>query len=256
MTEKLQRIPAYDVSEGINSPSTIFKMNSGNIDFKISYFTYFSLFFLLILFPAMSMQSMDDSTEILKQLENMDNYFFIISTIVFQWMLFSLIFLSTKMEQTGLNGVGLKKFRGIDFAWGIAFFLGASLVVVGSLAWFLAQFGLTIPGEIEFLIPTDTTGRILWVVLSFSAAFCEEIVFRGYLMTRLRLTGKFKTWFFPVVASALAFGVSHSYEGWAGIILISIYGALFSWLYIRTGSLWPGIVAHFFHDFMALFFPW
>ncbi len=256
MTEKLQRIQAYDVSEGINSPGTIFKMNSGNIDFKTSFFTYFSLFFLLILFPMMSMQSMGDSAEILQRLENMNISFFIIATIGFQWLMFLLIFLSTKMEQTGLGGVGLKKFRGVDFSWGIAFFLGGSLVVVGSLTWFLAQLGLAVPGEIEFLIPRDTTGRILWVGLSFSAAFCEEIVFRGYLMTRLRLTGKFKSWFFPVVASALAFGISHSYEGWAGIILISIYGALFSLLYIRTGTLWPGIVAHFFHDFMALFFPW
>jgi len=253
--EKLQRVPAYDVSEGINSPNTLFKLNTGNIDFQTSIFTYISLFFLLILMPGLSLGTMESSKETLAQLENVGLPFVLILTIAQLWFMLAFIYVSTKMELTGLIGTGLKKIRGIDFSWGLSFFLGAAVLLLG-LTWVLAKMGLEVPGEIEFLIPKDATGRIIWVLLSFSAAFCEEIIFRGYLLTRIRLTGKFNSWVIPVIASSLAFGLSHSYEGWAGMILISIYGGLFSFLYIRTGTLWPCIIAHFIHDLNAIIFPY
>jgi membrane protease YdiL (CAAX protease family) len=30
---------------------------------------------------------------------------------------------------------------------------------------------------------------------------------------------------------------------------------MFAWLFVRTKSLWPCIIAHFFQDFTALFIP-
>ena len=62
-------------------------------------------------------------------------------------------------------------------------------------------------------------------------------------------------WLIPVILSAVVFGACHAYQGLPGFILLSIYGAMFSILYIRTKSIWPCIIAHFFQDFSALFFP-
>jgi membrane protease YdiL (CAAX protease family) len=110
-------------------------------------------------------------------------------------------------------------------------------------------------GEIQFLIPEDATGRVVWVLVSFTAGFCEEVGFRGYLMTRLRLVGRFQSWLVPTIVSALIFGACHAYQGWPGFIILSVYGAMFSLLYIRTGSLWPCVIAHSLQDLGALFFP-
>jgi membrane protease YdiL (CAAX protease family) len=181
--------------------------------------------------------------------------FTLVATIMVQWLLFLVLFVATFREQT---------------AWAISFLLAANLILAG-LAWFLAQVGLPMPGEIALLIPQDTAGRIVWVVVSATAGFCEEIAFRGYLMTRLRILGKTKTWVMPVVVSSLAFGICHAYQGWPvsslafgichayqgwpGLILLTVYGFMFALLYLRTRSLWPCIIAHFFQDFTALFIP-
>ncbi len=180
--------------------------------------------------------------------------FTLVATIMVQWLLFLVLFVATFREQTGLLGVGLKPLRAVDFAWAISFLLAANLILAG-LAWFLAQVGLPMPGEIALLIPQDTAGRIVWVVVSATAGFCEEIAFRGYLMTRLRILGKTKTWVMPVIVSSLAFGICHAYQGWPGLILLTVYGFMFALLYLRTRSLWPCIIAHFFQDFTALFIP-
>lgn len=178
----------------------------------------------------------------------------LIGTIMIQWMMFLMLFVVSYREQTLLQGLGLTSFRAIHIAWAVTFLLVANLILTG-LAWVLAQWGMPMPGEIQLLIPQDTTGRFVWVLLSATAGFCEEIAFRGYLMTRLRILGKTKTWLMPVVVSSLTFGILHAYQSLPGVIILTVYGAMFALLYIRTRSLWPCIIAHFFQDFTALFIP-
>ncbi len=75
-------------------------------------------------------------------------------------------------------------------------------------------------------------------------------------MTRIRLYGKLKSWVVPVVLASLAFGSGHAYQGLGGLIMITVYGAMFAGLYLYSKSLWPPVIAHFFQDFSALFFPY
>jgi membrane protease YdiL (CAAX protease family) len=111
------------------------------------------------------------------------------------------------------------------------------------------------PGEITMLIPEDPVGRVIWVAVSFTAGFCEETAFRGYIMTRLRLIFKLDNWVIPTIVSSVAFGACHAYQGLPGIIIIGTYGLMFSLLYLRTRTLWPCIIAHSLQDLGALFFP-
>ncbi len=172
-----------------------------------------------------------------------------------QWALFLLIYLTTYREQTGLAGLGFRRLRLIDLAWTVAFLLVA-FGLLTALTLLLAQLGLPLPGEISLLIPQDAIGRVVWVMTSISAGICEETAFRGYLMTRLRLVGRFRSWAWPVIISSVTFGACHySYQGLPGLVVITAYGVLLALLYIRTGSIWPPIIAHFFQDFSALFIP-
>lgn len=257
-SQSYQREPVYPQPEVTPYPvdsQTPFKLQTGNSRFERSAWTYVSLGILLALYPGLSLLGIgDDPTQLLKNLNQGVLIFLLIATILFQWTIFLFNYVATWFEGTGLRGVGLTRLRAVDFAWGIAFFLSAWLLLTG-LAWLLAQVGMPLAGEIDLLIPTEPLGKLVWVAVSFTAGFCEEIGFRGYLMTRLRLLGKFQSWTIPTLVSAVAFGICHAYQGLPGFILITIYGVFFSLLYIRTGRLWPCIIAHFFQDFGALFLP-
>lgn len=256
--QQYQRLTVYPAigSTGINGEDqTVFRLQTGNSEFRTSVWTFVSLGILLLLYPGVSLFGIeDDPGALLRNLNQGALIFLLIATILFQWAIFLINYVSTFFEGTGLAGVGLGRIRLVDFAWGGAFFLAAWTLLTG-LAWLLAQVGLAMPGEIGLLIPTDPFGKLVWVVVSFTAGFCEEIAFRGYVMTRIRLLGRCKNWVIPIIVSAVAFGICHAYQGLPGFIVITVYGVLFSLLYIRTGRLWPCIIAHFFQDFGALFMP-
>lgn len=249
----LERIPVYTTETG-SDPLLSFKERWGNLDFHCSRLTYLTLLSLLVLYPGSSLLFTDDPATMFKDLTQEMLLLMLVSTIVIQWCVFLLIYVSSYREQTGLAGLGFKRIRTLDFAWAGAFLLTAIVIMTG-LTWFLAQIGLPMPGEISLLIPTDPTGRVVWVAVSATAAICEETAFRGYLLTRLRMLGKFQSWVVPTIVSAVVFGACHSYQGLPGFIVITVYGVMLSLLYIRSGSIWPGIIAHFFQDFMALFVP-
>lgn len=233
----------------------VFKIRTDNALFVRSPWTYIMLVILLVAYPALSLVGIgEDPTALLKSLNHGVLMFLLIFTIIVQWSIFLINYVTVYFEGTGMAGIGVTRPRPLDFAWGTSFFLGAWLLLTG-LAWLMAKAGMPLPGEIDLLIPSDAFGRVVWVAVSFTAGFCEEVAFRGYLMTRLRILGRFKSWLVPTVISAVAFGVCHAYQGIPGFILITIYGMLFSWLYIRTGRLWPCIIAHFLQDFGALFLP-
>lgn len=214
-----------------------------------------ALFVFIAFYPALSMLGFaEDPATLLKNMEEGVLVAVLIITILFQWFLFIINYLAVYRERTGLAGIGLGRIRLVHVAWAIAFLLAANLVLSG-LAWLLAQIGLPLSGEIMMLVPKEIPGKIVWVAVSFTAGFCEEVGFRGYLMSRLRLIFKTQSWVVPTIISALAFGVCHAYQGWPGLILLTIYGAMFSFLYIRTGSLWPCVIAHSLQDLGALFYP-
>ncbi|HOD65718.1 MAG TPA: type II CAAX endopeptidase family protein [candidate division Zixibacteria bacterium] len=248
-----ERIPVYDPNP---EPDHVrrFRAASGNAQFRRTWLTAVALLALVVIYPAVSIAFAEDPSIALKGLNDTMRILMLLVTIVIQWGLFVVLVLAAESEKTGLAGLGFRRFRPVDLAWAVAFLLAANLLLSG-LAWVLGQIGLPMSGDIRFLIPTDLVGRIVWVVVAITAGVVEETAFRGYLMTRLRLLGRTRGWLMPTVVSALVFGSLHAYQGAPGVIVIAVYGALFSLLYIRTGTLWPAVIAHFFQDLSALFFP-
>jgi uncharacterized protein len=108
--------------------------------------------------------------------------------------------------------------------------------------------------DFSALVPATTHERFLWVAVAVSAGICEEIVFRGWLLSTLhgalRLDGTAL-----VVAAALLFGLAHSYQGVTGMVLTAFAGLFFCGLYVATGSLlWP-ILLHIAIDVRFAFLP-
>jgi len=77
--------------------------------------------------------------------------------------------------------------------------------------------------------------------IAVTATF-EEVVFRGFLLPRLRhLTG---AWWLAIAFGAVAFGAGHLYEGWTAVVQTIALGAFFGAAFVFRGRLLPVVVAH------------
>ena len=106
---------------------------------------------------------------------------------------------------------------------------------------------------------------VLLVALPFawvSAAFGEEILFRGYLMTRLQyLLGKGKAGvILSILISSTLFGFAHGYQGLSGQIFTGMVGLFLAITYqYRKQDLWFNIMVHGLIDTVSLtvfYFGW
>jgi CAAX protease family protein len=96
--------------------------------------------------------------------------------------------------------------------------------------------------------------RIFGLVWTF-AAFGEEFVYRGYLLTRTADLGNRSNaayWIGLVIVSVL-FGIGHWYKGPSGIIDSGVAGLIMGAAYLLSGrNLWVSILAHGFIDTFGL----
>jgi len=106
----------------------------------------------------------------------------------------------------------------------------------------------------------DTSGlpNLWWsaVILLASAGVAgllEEIIVVGYLITRLQEM----RWSLPaaILASALLRGTYHLYQGWPMALGNAVMGAVFAWVFLRTGRLGPLILAHWTLDAVSFIGP-
>jgi len=97
------------------------------------------------------------------------------------------------------------------------------------------------------MAPATLVEGIAWGLLCALVGFSEEFIFRGYLMAQgISLLRNVPV---GVLFSALVFGAAHGYEGLRGMVVIGVYGALFSGIALLRRNLFPGMIAHAWHDF-------
>jgi len=103
----------------------------------------------------------------------------------------------------------------------------------------------------------DTAEYLYWLlpVAWGSAAFGEELVFRGFLQSRIERAfgGSGGAALSASVAQAVAFGALHGYLGAAGAILAGGTGLVLGLVYVAGGrNLWACIVLHGLVDTVSL----
>jgi membrane protease YdiL (CAAX protease family) len=172
-------------------------------------------------------------------------------TIAWEWILAAIVLWGTRLRKTPLRELLGERRRGIKELFTdvlvALFFWISSLVILAAIAVLLRFLHLeSAQKQISQLAPSSLAEASLWITLSISAGICEEFVFRGYLQQQFARTSG-RVWV-GVVVSAVLFGSAHGYEGIAGMLLITAYGALFSMLAIRRESLRAGMIAHAWHD--------
>jgi CAAX protease family protein len=100
--------------------------------------------------------------------------------------------------------------------------------------------------RVRTLVPKNQHERRLWILVAITAGFCEEFLYRGWL---LNLTGAFfhSVWI-GLLISSIFFGFAHIYQGRSAILITGILGLVFGLIYIASGSLLPSQFLHTFLD--------
>ena len=91
----------------------------------------------------------------------------------------------------------------------------------------------------------------IWI----SAAFAEEVIYRGFMLSRLaRLLGGGRlAWWTGLLISSTLFSLLHLYQGIAGVAITGTAGFLLGALYlIVRRNLWVAILVHGFVDTLSL----
>lgn len=92
------------------------------------------------------------------------------------------------------------------------------------------------------LLPSTVAERLTWVAVAASVGFCEEVVYRGYLLRQLTALSRART--SGVLLQALLFGVAHAEQGPSAALRVAFFGLILGVLAQVRGSLWPGIICH------------
>lgn len=125
---------------------------------------------------------------------------------------------------------------------GLAIALGRQVATVRSSEEARAQVLKQFSGVSALMVPRDSHERRLWIGLSLTAGFCEEVLYRGFLIWYLMML-------LPaipaVLLAAIVFGVAHQYLGWnVGVLRATIVAAVLGVAYLASGTLWVPIALH------------
>ncbi len=94
------------------------------------------------------------------------------------------------------------------------------------------------------LLPVSAAERWTFVLVGAGAGVSEELAFRGFLfyycLTFLPTLGQSGA----VLATSIAFGLGHLYQGVRGVTLTAVVGLFLAMLYVISGSLIVPIVVH------------
>lgn len=155
----------------------------------------------------------------------------------------------TWMEAGDLKPIGFSRHHLLStLAWSVG--IAVVLIAFGAIFIPVMQRLLEMRSDLSAygaLAGNATAARKLLGMALTSAAFGEEILFRGFLLHQLTaVLGSGSTARRSAIAlSGLSFGLAHFIQGWFGIATTGIVGAIFAWAWYRTGrNLWALILAH------------
>ena len=148
-----------------------------------------------------------------------------------------------------LRLLGLRPFR-LSAIW----IMLATLVVYYIAAGLFASLVLKpdqedIGGELGVGNPSVVIAVAAVLMIVLLAPIAEELFFRGFVFAGLRT--RWSLW--PAaITSGLIFGSVHAPTGITTVVPLAVLGFALCWLYDRTGSLWPCVIAHMINNGLAL----
>lgn len=181
-------------------------------------------------------------------------------TMAMEWVMVGYIWLGTRRRIAFRDLVGGRwdsvEAALIDIALGVATLLFIYMVVMLGLSLALGLVSMhpehnarqieEAKRTLGFMLPSTGIQVLMFLGLSATAGFCEEVIYRGYFQRQCTaLTGTVAG---GLIIQALLFGASHGYEGWKRMIIIGAEALVFGGVVLWRKSLRPCMVAHFSQD--------
>ena len=138
------------------------------------------------------------------------------------------------------------KNAGYHIAWGSRW----TIYILGALIVF-AAIAIPLGLKLHFLVYSPHTGEWksflpLSIAILFFTAWPEEFLFRGLLQNLLSRATNNETagW----IAASILFGFSHitnlHFPNWRYVLLASIAGLFYGWIWRKTGSIFASAIVH------------
>lgn len=122
----------------------------------------------------------------------------------------------------------------------------------------LTHFVVTMPllghltNTTKSLVPVNNlhenlSGLFLMLGISWTmAAVGEEIVYRGYLLSRIKKVFEVRKHavLIGIILTSMLFGWAHREQGIMGIIITAIDGGIYSIIKEKFKSIWPAVIVH------------
>jgi uncharacterized protein len=126
----------------------------------------------------------------------------------------------------------------------------AALIGLPGLALYQVARILGMNASVEPAELYDTWWRIpVLLLVAVANGWAEEVIVVGFLLTRLRQLRVNPV--AALIASSLLRGVYHLYQGFGAGLGNLAMGLVFGYVWLRTGRLWPLIIAHALIDSVA-----
>jgi membrane protease YdiL (CAAX protease family) len=167
-----------------------------------------------------------------------------------EWFVVLLIWLALKRRGISIGSLVSGHWQTLgaffrDLGLAVGFLVIAVPLIGGLMLLFLHFFGGNANSALFDITPKTALELVVWLGMSATAGFCEELIFRGYL------TRQFNAWtgslVFAVVLQGIVFGLAHGYYH-QGMVVIMVQGWLLGLLACWRKSLRPGMLGHGLQD--------
>jgi membrane protease YdiL (CAAX protease family) len=177
-----------------------------------------------------------------------------LATMGYEWLLTGYVWWGVRRSGGTLRELIGGRWKSVeDFLIDIGIACGGWLGALVVLALAALAMGMNQASNLEdarqqigFLAPDSRLEIFLWIGLSATAGFCEEVLFRGYFQKQF--TRLLRNRWLALVVVSILFGLGHGYEGPQRMALIALLGLALGLMSLLRKSLRPAMMAHTLQD--------
>lgn len=179
---------------------------------------------------------------------------------IFPFVVFVICYLYLRLNKESFASIGFR----IKDLTGKSFLIGGIIGLAYACFdyWLFGPLVIKITGltranvsDFDFIKHSFINYLILLAIAWIIVIPYEEIIFRGFIFSRIRNMISFSKYQFIIAGliTSVLFGLYHIQEGMAGVLNAFFFGIVVTWLYYRfNGNLWYLIFFHAVYDTFML----
>jgi membrane protease YdiL (CAAX protease family) len=170
---------------------------------------------------------------------------FSLSILIFlvEWLFALLLLYRYRKSNESVRSLFSRTGNPLQFRWGpaILLFLFLNLLFIGYILYLVSKMP-----DLTYRDMTPLQVILFIVLIPVTAAFTEELIWRGHIISGLELRGK-KSWLALLIA-ATSFALIHGVFFPDKLLVTFLIGIVTGFYYIRERALLPIMFAHWFMD--------